>query len=82
MLNALTDLHRYKQLLQDARHVLKTAATLLTSSKEVISRGKARALARACALLTSEEPPAREEGSMPPHPPLTISLNLSGFVAV
>ena len=74
MLNALTDLHRYKQLLQDARHVLKTAATLLTSSKEVISRGKARALARACALLTSEEPPAREEGSMPPHPPLTILL--------
>jgi hypothetical protein len=27
MLNALTDLHHYKQLLQDARHLLKTAAT-------------------------------------------------------
>ena len=65
MLNALTDSHCWKQLLQDARHLLTTAATQLTSSREMITRGKARALARACASLTSEAPPAREEGSMP-----------------
>jgi CheY-like chemotaxis protein len=74
MLNALTNSNRLKQLLQTARHVLKTAATQLTSSREMITRGKARALARACASLPSEAPPAREEGSMTPHPPLTILL--------
>jgi hypothetical protein len=44
MPNALTDLHRSRQLLENAERLLEHAATSLTQSRALIRRGKARAV--------------------------------------
>ena len=74
MLHAPTDLHHNQQLLQDAERLLEAAAALLVHSRALIGRGKARAVARACASGTSAVPPASKGGIMAPHsPPLRQS---------
>jgi CheY-like chemotaxis protein len=74
MLHAPTDLHCSQPLLQDADRLMATADALLAPSCVLIACGKARAEARAADAVTSEEPPAREEGAMAPQTPLTILL--------
>ena len=73
MLNALTDRHRYTQLLHDARHVLTTAAELLAGSRVRLTRGAGRAMARAYTAVLDDNPPARKGGSMA-HAPVAILL--------
>ena len=55
MLNALTDRHRRQQLLQDAKRLLHKAHVCLEQSRELIARGKARALARTRAAMLYDE---------------------------
>jgi len=55
MLNALTDLHRSQQLLQDSTRIMTDAATRLAQSRVLIARREARAVARALAAVTSDE---------------------------
>ena len=74
MLNALTDRLRSQQLLQEARHLLKTAAALLVVSRMRLTRGADRVAVRASIAVPDEEPPALKGGSMAPHAPLAILL--------
>jgi hypothetical protein len=67
MRNVPIDLQRSQHLLQDADRLLAVAAALCAHSRALIARGKTRAVARACAAVTSEAPPAREGGMMAPH---------------
>jgi hypothetical protein len=67
MLHAQTDLHHSQHLLHDAEQLLEATEAFLAHSRTLIARGEARAVARACASVTSEAPPAREGGIMVPH---------------
>jgi hypothetical protein len=64
LLNALTDLQRRLQLLQDADRLLKTADALLADSRIRRTRGVGRAVVRACASVPYEEPPAQKGGEL------------------
>jgi len=56
MLTAPTDLRCSQQLLQDSTRIMTDAATRLAHSRVLIARGEARAVARARAAVTSDEP--------------------------
>jgi hypothetical protein len=70
MLNALTDLQRRRQLLQDVQRLLKTAAALLADARIRITRGAGRAVVRACTSVPYEKPPTRNGGVAWHHTPL------------
>jgi hypothetical protein len=46
MLNALTDLHRSQQLMQDAERLMNRVHIRLDQSEKLIARGEAHATAR------------------------------------
>ena len=73
MLNALTDPKRYQQLLQDARHVLKTAAALLADARRRITCGAGCAVVHSCTSVPDDTPPPHKGGSTA-HAPLVILL--------
>ena len=55
MRNALTDLHRSQQLIQDSERVMTDATTRIERSRVLIARGEARAVARTHAAVTYDE---------------------------
>ena len=55
MLNALTDLHRSQQLMQDADRLMHRVHMRLAQSEQMIARGEARAVARTRAVMPSDE---------------------------
>jgi hypothetical protein len=58
MPNAPTDRHHRQSLLHDTDRLRATAEALRAHFSMLVARGKARAMARACAAVTSKAPPA------------------------
>jgi len=55
MLNALTDLHRSQQLMQDAERLMNRVHIRLDQSEKLIARGEAHATARTRTAVPSDE---------------------------